>query len=481
MDAKPFVPCLRMSALSTQRLVLIPSYNTGGRLLQTVQECLRHWAPVWVIVDGSTDGSELPVLALADADSRVRVLRLPRNGGKGAAIRAGVKAALERGFTHALTMDSDGQHPADLIPAFMRTSEEAPEAMILGRPVFGPEAPAARRQGRKLSIAMAHCEILGHGIDDPLFGFRVYPLESLQRALKATRWARGFDFDQEVIVRMFWSGTPTVNLAAPCRYLSREEGGVSHFKYVRDNLLLIWLQIRLLSELIFWRWPSVLRLRRSRRLRATVAAAAMLLAAAATLRAGSLAAPDPVISDRDPVWISLFENLAAGGDRTATFVERRYFPFRSTPIQLTGEVRISPSHGFSVAYETPETRTLIVDDRGLLLRDGKGRDRGAPDDPRLRSAIDAMVGILRFDLPALERTYVLHGSRAGDSWRLSFLPRAESAVPGGFQALVLDGEGSRPTEVELIRSASQRITISLANEQRVDAFPPSDLRAFFRR
>ncbi|HEY3757264.1 MAG TPA: glycosyltransferase [Opitutaceae bacterium] len=469
-----------MSVHSTQRLVLIPSYNTGGRLIQTVQECLRHWVPVWVVVDGSTDGSERPVLALAETDSRVRVLRLARNGGKGSAIRAGVEAARERGFTHVLTMDSDGQHPADLIPAFMRASEEAEAAMILGRPVFGPEAPAARRQGRKLSIAMAHFEILGPGIDDPLFGFRVYPLESLDQALKATRWARGFDFDQEVIVRMFWNGTPTVNLPAPCRYLSRDEGGVSHFKYVRDNALLVWLQLRLLSELLFWRWPSVIRVRRSRRLRAA-AAAAILLVTATMLRAGVLAAPDPVISDRDPVWTALFESLAAGGDRTASFIEHRYFPFRSAPIELTGEVRISPVHGFSVAYQTPEARTLIVDDRGLLLRDRRGRDQREPDDPRLRAAVDAMVGILRFDLPALERTYVLHGSRAGNAWRLSFLPRPESSVPGGFQALVLDGEGSQPSEVELIRSASQRITISLANEQRVAAFSPSDLRAYFRR
>jgi glycosyltransferase involved in cell wall biosynthesis len=228
-----------------------------------VEEALRFWSPVWVVVDGSTDGSERAVQALAERDPRVRVLPSPANEGKGAAIGRGVAAAEAAGFTHVLTMDSDGQHPADLIPAFMAASAAQPEALVLGRPIFGAEAPLARCQGRKLSIGLAWVEILGPGIDDPLFGFRVYPTAALGRALHSTRWARRFDFDHEIAVRMFWDGTPTLNLPAPCRYLTKADGGVSHFHYLRDNLVLIWLQTRLLAQL-FWRWPQVRRLRRTR-------------------------------------------------------------------------------------------------------------------------------------------------------------------------------------------------------------------------
>jgi glycosyltransferase involved in cell wall biosynthesis len=247
---------------SSTHLVLIPSYNSGPRLADTVAAALEQWSPVWVVVDGSTDASEAPVRALAERDPRVRVLVRVDNGGKGAAVSTGVDAALLAGFTHVLTMDSDGQHPADRIPPFMAASRAAPDAVVLGRPVFGPEVPRERLHGRKLSVALARLEILGPGIDDPLFGFRVYPAAALQRVFAATRRARGFDFDPEAAVRLVWAGVPTVNLSAPCRYFAKSEGGVSHFHYGRDNLKLVWLHARLLSQLFFWRWPRVWRAQR---------------------------------------------------------------------------------------------------------------------------------------------------------------------------------------------------------------------------
>ena len=249
--------------VSATHLVLIPSYNTGPRLVDTVTAALAFWAPVWVVVDGSTDRSHEAVQRLAETDTRVRVIVRDRNGGKGAAVLTGVREARAHGFSHVLTMDSDGQHPADHIPQFMTASQDHPEALVLGRPVFGPEVPLERLHGRKLSVGLAHIEILGAGIDDPLFGFRVYPAKPLQAALESTRRARGFDFDPEVAVRMVWAGVPTVNIAAPCRYLGKHEGGVSHFHYVRDNLKLIWLHARLLTQVILWRWPLILRRRRA--------------------------------------------------------------------------------------------------------------------------------------------------------------------------------------------------------------------------
>jgi glycosyltransferase involved in cell wall biosynthesis len=252
-----------MTLPSATHLVLIPTYNAGARLVDTVNGALAQWSPVWVIIDGSTDGSAEAVLKLAAQDPRVRVIVRPENGGKGAAVATGVAAALAAGFTHVLTMDSDGQHPAGHIPAFMAASQAKPAALVLGRPVFGPEAPLERLQGRKISVGFAWLEILGAGIDDPLFGFRVYPAAPLQRALDSTRFARGFDFDPEVVVRMVWAGVPTINLPAPCRYLAKSDGGVSHFKYVRDNVKMVWLHLRLLTQLILWRWLPLLRARRS--------------------------------------------------------------------------------------------------------------------------------------------------------------------------------------------------------------------------
>jgi len=248
---------------SATHLVLIPSYNTGPRLLATVREALGHWQPVWVVVDGSTDGSADAVEALVRTEPALRVMVLPRNGGKGAAVFFGAEAAQSEGFTHALVMDADGQHPSDRIADFMQASQSAPASLVLGRPVFGPEAPLVRLKGRQLSVNLVRWEIFGRGIDDPLFGFRVYPLAPLQWVLRRTRGGRRYDFDPEVAVRLFWAGTPTLNLPASCRYLSRAEGGVSHFHYFRDNVRMVWLHTRLITELVLWRWFGVVRLRRS--------------------------------------------------------------------------------------------------------------------------------------------------------------------------------------------------------------------------
>ena len=230
---------------SPTHLVLIPSYNPGPRVADTVRAARAQWNPVWVVVDGSSDGSAEALQAMAAADDGLRVIVLPENRGKGAAVLEGITQAAALGYTHALTMDSDGQHPADLIPAFMAASQADPAAMVLGRPVFGPEAPALRVNGRKVSNGWANLETLWMGIGDSLYGFRVYPIAPLLKTMRANRFMRRFDFDPEAVVRLCWAGVRPVNVDAPVRYLSAEEGGVSHFKYLRDNALLTWMHTRL--------------------------------------------------------------------------------------------------------------------------------------------------------------------------------------------------------------------------------------------
>ncbi|MHB1074948.1 glycosyltransferase family 2 protein [Thiobacillus sp.] len=230
---------------SPTHLVLIPSYNPGPKVLETVRAARAQWTPVWVVVDGSTDGTAQSLQAQAAADKGLRVIVLPQNRGKGAAVLAGITEAAAAGYTHALTMDSDGQHPADLIPAFMAASQAAPEAMVLGKPVFGPEAPALRVKGRMVSNGWANLETLWMGVGDSLYGFRVYPIAPLMRIMRHNRFMRRFDFDPEAVVRLCWAGVRPLNLDAPVRYLSAEEGGVSHFKYLRDNALLTWMHTRL--------------------------------------------------------------------------------------------------------------------------------------------------------------------------------------------------------------------------------------------
>jgi len=231
---------------SSTHLVIIPSYDTGPLVYDTVRAARAAWSPVWVVVDGSSDGKAEGLRAMAAGDPGLRVDVLPRNVGKGAAVQHALEAARKAGFTHALTMDSDGQHPADLIAAFMAASAAQPGAMILGRPVFDASAPLLRVRGRRISNAWTNLETLGAGIDDSLYGFRVYPIAPLVEIMRGQRWMRRVDFDTEAFVRLAWRGITPVNVAAPVKYLRADEGGVSHFRYGRDNVLLTWMHLRLL-------------------------------------------------------------------------------------------------------------------------------------------------------------------------------------------------------------------------------------------
>ena len=242
---------------STTHLVLIPSFNPGAKGIETVRAARTQWAPVWVVIDGSTDGTTDTLTAMAASDPQLRVIVRAQNGGKGAAIFDGVLEAWRLGFTHALTMDSDGQHPDQCIAAFMHASAANPAAMVLGVPIFDANAPSERVRGRKLANWATNVETLWGGIQDSLFGFRVYPIGPLLAVMNETRWMRRFDFDAEAVLRLFWCGVQPINLPAPVKYFRPAEGGVSHFNYWRDNVLLTSMYFRLFGSFLI-RLPRLL-------------------------------------------------------------------------------------------------------------------------------------------------------------------------------------------------------------------------------
>jgi glycosyltransferase involved in cell wall biosynthesis len=228
-------------------LILIPSYNTGPILNVTVSSAIATGSPVWVVIDGSTDGSPDLIHDLEGPQNPgFRILRLAENSGKGAAVLHGLREAVATGFTHILAMDADGQHPAARVADFLLLSARHPQAAVFGRPVFDADAPALRVNGRKISNFWVNLETLGWGVDDSLFGMRLYPAADLLAVMESTCFARRFDFDPEVAVRLAWRGVPIINLPTPVRYLRPEDGGISQFRYLRDNTLLTWMHARLL-------------------------------------------------------------------------------------------------------------------------------------------------------------------------------------------------------------------------------------------
>lgn len=391
---------------------------------------------------------------------------------------------MERGFTHALVMDADGQHPAGSIAEFMAASQANPDALVLGKPIFPANIPPERLHGRKLSVGLVRFELFGAGIDDPLFGFRIYPLAPLLGILGPRRGGRRYDFDTEAAVRLGWAGVRPVNLAAPVRYFSREDGGVSHFHYVRDNLTLVWMHTRLITELLLWRWPALLGHRRRWR---TAAGALALVLLTLALPAAAQTAPDELetavtqaelVEPDSPAWADLLEKFAAQPDTRARFLEKRVFPVRKKPVELAGVVRVSRQHGLSLQYLEPEVRTIVLDDRGVLLRDVKGA-RTPPADPRVDAVNQALLHILRFDFAALREDFEIRGQRDNDEWTLVLRPRSP-AIQRTLGQISVAGENAVVRWIELRRSPKQFIEIAMSDVEQPVEFSAADLARHFR-
>lgn len=222
--------------------VLIPTYDNPKTIRAVVEAARGYVNDVIVVDDASGPGGEAACAQLA-ADGLADVVRRASNGGKGAAVKTGFERAKERGFTHALQVDGDGQHDLTRIPAFLEAAQASPQALVLGYPEYDESVPSVRLQARRITKFWVDLEVGGAGIvEDAMVGFRVYPVDA---ALRARVWGDRMDFDVEIAVRMAWAGVPIVNLPVPVRYLTEEEGGTSHFQPFRDNVRLGWLHSRL--------------------------------------------------------------------------------------------------------------------------------------------------------------------------------------------------------------------------------------------
>ncbi|HWA86282.1 MAG TPA: outer membrane lipoprotein carrier protein LolA [Opitutus sp.] len=178
-------------------------------------------------------------------------------------------------------------------------------------------------------------------------------------------------------------------------------------------------------------------------------------------------------------WKDIFAQLSAPATRTAHFEERRFFPFRKAPTILTGEIRIVPGRGLSLHYQQPLDYIVIVDARGVLMRDDHGRERTSPIDPHAQAATSALFHVLQFNLPKLEREFTLHGLRDHQLWTLGFEPR-DSALDNLVGSIVVSGTAGTVSEIRLVKSGHQRIEIDLHDQQSGIAFTPADLARYFR-
>jgi glycosyltransferase involved in cell wall biosynthesis len=224
--------------------VVIPVFNHGGTVRRVAREAGFQF-PVIVVDDGSTDNGPG---ALA-AESGITLLTLPSNRGKAEALRAGFAWADEGGFTHAITLDADGQHPTDALGAFAAACRRHPEAFVIGvRDLRRAGAPTLRRLSNALSNFCFKLETGVH-LPDTQCGYRVYPLRSaLRLGARAARYA----FELEILVRAAWSNLRLQPLPVSVDYAA-PTSRLSHFQPVRDFLRILAVHLRLLAQAPFLR------------------------------------------------------------------------------------------------------------------------------------------------------------------------------------------------------------------------------------
>jgi glycosyltransferase involved in cell wall biosynthesis len=243
---------------------VIPVYNHEQAIPAVLAAVLRHGLHCVLVDDGSSPlcAAVLDQLAAAHPQ-QVTLLRHAVNRGKGGAVLSGLHWLTQHGYSHALQIDSDGQHDAADIPHFIALAERYPEAVINGCPQYDESVPKGRLYARYLTHVWVWINTLSFDIVDSMCGFRIYTLAAVTALTARQKIGQRMDFDTEIIVRLHWRGVRVVNQRTRVRYPS---DGVSHFKLWLDNALISRMHATLFCGML-WRAPLLL----ARKLRRTPA------------------------------------------------------------------------------------------------------------------------------------------------------------------------------------------------------------------
>ncbi|HUX79844.1 MAG TPA: glycosyltransferase [Alphaproteobacteria bacterium] len=234
--------------------VLIPTYNHHHALGDMIVQIKKAGLDTFIVDDGSSEKTQVFLQELSKNDPTVHLLRLSSNKGKGAAVQAGLRWAEELGYTHALQVDADGQHSLENLLNFLDLSKRNPQALISGHPLYDESMPIERRIGRWFTHIWVWIETLSFRITDSMCGFRIYPIHKTLLLLNRFTIGTRMDFDSEVVVRLFWEGTPV--LMSPVR-VSYPEGNSSNFDVLRDNWRITKMHTRLVFSMLL-NLPNIL-------------------------------------------------------------------------------------------------------------------------------------------------------------------------------------------------------------------------------
>ncbi|WP_137818673.1 glycosyltransferase family 2 protein [Pseudomonas sp. 2FG] len=234
---------------------VIPVYNHEQAVSAVLQRLLAAGLPCVLVDDASRPSCALVLDRLAE-QPQVHLVRLAENQGKGGAVMAGLRAAANLGFSHALQVDADGQHDLQNLPQFLAQARQAPQAVICGYPQYDASVPKGRLYARYATHVWVWINSLSLNIRDSMCGFRVYPLAPTLALIDSVQVGTRMDFDTEILVRLSWRNQPMHWLPVRVHYPA---DGVSHFRLLQDNLLISKMHAKLFfgmlcrAPLILWR------------------------------------------------------------------------------------------------------------------------------------------------------------------------------------------------------------------------------------
>ena len=255
-----FSPCVVIPVYDHEQAIAVVVERVLAAVPHTVSagwsRGLSAGAAFCILVDDGSHPACAKVLdqLVAATPDRLALVRLAVNGGKGAAVLAGMAYAARQGFTHVLQIDADGQHCAEDIPLFLRQAEEFPESLIVGYPLYDSTVPRVRLFGRYLTHIWVWIATLSLQIRDSMCGFRVYPLVPVIALAERVSIGRRMNFDTDILVRLVWDGLQVINLPTRVTY---PQDGVSHFRVVLDNLLITRMHAKLFFGMLY-RLPTLL-------------------------------------------------------------------------------------------------------------------------------------------------------------------------------------------------------------------------------
>lgn len=234
---------------------IIPSHNHWMALDSVVTPLRAAGLTIFIIDDGSAEPARSALAARHDPAQEIMVHRLAVNQGKGGAVLSGMELAEAAGFTHAVQVDADGQHDLGRLSDMLALARQHPQALVTGVPVYDNTIPLSRAIGRWITHFWVWVETLSLQIRDSMCGYRVYPLAAVRRLRNdGETLGRRMDFDTEIMVRLFWRGTPVAQLPVRVTY---PPGNTSNFRVLRDNLGISAMHTRLIFTML-WRLPQIL-------------------------------------------------------------------------------------------------------------------------------------------------------------------------------------------------------------------------------